>query len=50
MLLISLLTIIPTFEASSDLKTYFVKDDYPTIQTAIDAANSGDTIIVKSGI
>jgi len=26
-----------------------VPDDYPTIQAAIDAANSGDTIIVRDG-
>jgi len=29
--------------------TYYVPDDYPTIQEAVDAANPGDTIIVKSG-
>jgi len=28
---------------------YYVPDDYPTIQEAVDAANPGDTIIVKSG-
>jgi len=30
--------------------TIYVPDDYSTIQQAIDAADSGDTIIVKSGI
>jgi nitrous oxidase accessory protein len=31
-------------------KTLVVPDDYPTIQAAIDSANSGDTIFVKKGI
>jgi len=31
-------------------KTWIVPDDYPTIQAAIDSANSGDTIFVKNGI
>jgi len=30
--------------------TYYVPDDYPTIQQAIDVANDGDSIIVKTGI
>lgn len=30
-------------------KTITVPDDYPTIQSAIDAANNGDTVFVKSG-
>ena len=29
--------------------TYFVPDDYPTIQGAIDASVTGDTIIVRAG-
>lgn len=31
-------------------KTIIVPDDYPTIQEAIDSANNGDTVFVKSGI
>jgi len=31
-------------------KTLVVPDDYPTIQAAIDSANSGDKIFVKNGI
>ena len=29
--------------------TYYVPDDYPTIQAAVDAASPGDTIIVRDG-
>jgi len=29
--------------------TIYVLDDYPTIQAAVDAASSGDTIIVRDG-
>ncbi|MDG6221708.1 MAG: NosD domain-containing protein [Candidatus Bathyarchaeota archaeon] len=36
--------------ANSSPKTITVPDDYKTIQEAIDAANSGDTIAVKAGI
>ena len=32
------------------LDTVTVPDDYPTIQEAIDNANNGDTVFVKSGI
>jgi len=38
------------FEAKSSPKTIIVPDDYPTIQGAIDAANEGDTIFVRSGV
>lgn len=31
-------------------QTIVVPDDYPLIQDAIDAANDGDTIFVKSGV
>lgn len=34
----------------SQLKTIVVPDNYPTIQQAINAANPGDTILVKRGI
>lgn len=30
-------------------KTITVPDDYPTIQSAIDHANAGDTVFVKAG-
>ena len=35
----------PAFSA-----TLYVPDNYPTIQTAIDAAGGGDTVIVRPGI
>ncbi|HID43216.1 MAG TPA: hypothetical protein EYP30_05460 [Archaeoglobaceae archaeon] len=34
----------------SSALTIYVPDDYPTIQGAVDAANPGDTIIVRDGI
>ena len=35
---------------SARAETIYVPSDYPTIQDAIDAANSGDTIVVQSGV
>jgi parallel beta-helix repeat protein len=40
-------TYTPPFEASP--ATIYVPDNYPTIQAAVDAANPGDTIIVRDG-
>jgi len=39
----------PRAENSVPPQTRYVPDDFPTIQAAIDAANSGDTIIVREG-
>lgn len=36
--------------AKAEPRTIIVPDDYSTIQSAINAANSGDTVFVKSGI
>lgn len=37
------------FPASPASETIYVPDDYPAIQEAVDAASSGDTIIVRDG-
>ncbi len=34
---------------SSPAQTWFVPDDYPTIQAALDAVPAGDTIVVRDG-
>jgi len=44
-ILLSLLLEISTAKSA----TIYVPDDYPTIQGAVNAANSGDTIIVRDG-
>jgi len=36
-------------EAKASAATIYVPDDYATIQAAVDAASTGDTIIVKDG-
>jgi parallel beta-helix repeat protein len=36
-------------ESDSSSATIYVPDDYPTIQAAVDAASTGDTIIVRDG-
>ena len=41
---------IPVIENMLSGNTIYVPNDYPTIQAAIDAASSGDTIFVFSGI
>jgi len=37
------------FLPSAIAATIYVPDDYPTIQAAVDAATSGDTIVVRAG-
>ena len=41
--------IIPSLPNKEAGYTYYVPDDYSTIQAAVDAASSGDTIIVRDG-
>ncbi len=48
MLLLASLAVLP-IPVSADAKTITVPDDYPTIQEAIDQADSGDTVYVKAG-
>jgi parallel beta-helix repeat protein len=45
--IVIIITIISQVEALAD--TIYVPDDYSTIQAAVDAASSGDTIIVRDG-
>jgi hypothetical protein len=50
LLLISIFSLaFNLYPVHSEAQTITVPDDYPTIQEAIDAANAGDTIYVKSG-
>jgi pectin methylesterase-like acyl-CoA thioesterase len=35
--------------AKAETRTIIVPDDYPTIQSAIDAASTGDTVFVRKG-
>jgi len=50
LLLVGMLTLALRGDAvSAEAKTITVPDEYPTIQEAIDHANSGDTIYVKAG-
>jgi len=48
-LLLALIGIFPQV-CLADATTYYVPDDYPTIQEAIDVAENGDTIEVESGV
>ena len=51
LLLFSLVsTFVPQIEVTAEPTTIVVPDDYLLIQDAIDAANEGDTIFVKSGV
>ena len=47
-LMIASLISVPHASASPDV--IYVPTDYPTIQAAIEAASSGDTIIVGDGV
>ena len=49
LLMASLFMALELTLASSEPNTITVPDDYEKIQEAVDAANSGDTIIVKAG-
>lgn len=46
LIMVSLLVI----KVNSDPAIIYVPDKYPTIQTAVDAASLGDTIVVRNGI
>ncbi|MCD4655511.1 SUMF1/EgtB/PvdO family nonheme iron enzyme [bacterium] len=43
------LLVFTLFYCSAQAATIYVKDDYTTIQAAVNAASSGDTIIVEDG-
>ncbi len=45
----SLIIIHPSTAKASSPKTIVVPDDYPTIQTAIDNADTNDTVFIKEG-
>ena len=45
----ALVTMLLALTGMVNAMTFYVPDDYPTISAAIDAASSGDTIIVRSG-
>ena len=47
--LVGILMMASTGAVKAEFNTIYVPDDYPTIQAAVDAANSGDTIIVRDG-
>jgi len=44
------LVVLLVIASSAPAATRLVPDEYPTIQSAIDAANNGDTIIIADGI
>ena len=45
-LTVSIITFLPV---KAEAKTIIVPDDYSSIQTAVDKASTGDTVLVKSG-
>ena len=45
-LTVSVITFLPV---KAEVKTIIVPDDYSSIQTAVDKASTGDTVLVKSG-
>jgi nitrous oxidase accessory protein len=49
LLFIMSLTMLPSATVKAQSKTIVVPDNYPTIQAAIDNANAGDTVFVRSG-
>ena len=49
LLFLIFLAILPSTTVKAESKTIIVPDDYPTIQEAIDNANSGDTVFVRNG-
>ncbi|MFA5365278.1 MAG: hypothetical protein WC325_08885 [Candidatus Bathyarchaeia archaeon] len=50
LILLFVFTFPPYASVKAETKTIIVPDQYPLIQDAIDSANSGDTIFVKSGV
>ena len=44
------LSLVAIAASTASAATIYVPDDYPTIQQAVDAANAGDTIIVRDGV
>lgn len=49
LILLSALLMLPNVAVRAQSKTIVVPDDYPTVQAAIDNANAGDTVFVRSG-
>jgi hypothetical protein len=48
--LMSCLTLLTVKPVNAQARTLVVPTDYPTIQQAINSANNGDTVFVKSGL
>ena len=46
---ITIIALLFLFGTAAAQTTYYVPDDYPTIQDAINASSNGDTIIVRPG-